>query len=203
MAKQEKLDWDYEEYFDEIFETTGVVMWNTHIPSFTFAFFLNELYQLKLQRQECVSLKKKKATTKCIVYSYVDAVMHTTYFFIENGQSTPGAERANAYFDKVLLVMGPNGHETSRRIQHDLEPPSLFGNEDKSPEIKCFVDSGILESAYFDYSDAEYPQTSYFPQTNVNEALKKKQSLFLKEQKDYLSDLILAVDHLIPNFDVV
>ena len=50
MAKQEKLDFDYEEYFNEQFETTAVLMWNTHHAPFTFASYFNKLYNKQLER---------------------------------------------------------------------------------------------------------------------------------------------------------
>lgn len=203
MAKLEKLEFDYEEYFDSMFKTTAVLMWSTHISSFSFAFFLNKLYGLTLQRKESVTLNRKSGDAECVVYTCQDNVLQTAWFLIENSVGPDGIQAANSIFDKVLLIMGPDAYTIAADIFNDIDKQPIDGYDAEHIETRrSLIDSGILESALFDFSDPDRPDTTYFPHTN-NPSLAKKRLLFLKEQREYVTDLLLALDSLLPDYEEI
>ena len=67
--------------------------------------------------------------------------------------------------------------------------------------LQTFVDSGIVESAMFDFSDPDRPETTYFPKNTNNPTLQKRKARFLKEERKFISDVLMALDDLIPDFD--
>ena len=64
-----------------------------------------------------------------------------------------------------------------------------------------FVGTGIFENALFDFADPDNPQTTYFQNADGNPALQKKQQRFLKQQRQYVSDLIYAIEPLLPDYE--
>lgn len=210
MAKQEKLEFDYEEYFDMMLESTAVLMWATHITSFTFAFHLNKIFGLALERRESVTLNRKGVPYECLVYSCSNNMMQTSYFLIDNVMSPLDGKRANSIFDKTLLICGPDAFPIIHDIYNSLEAPvtakdiyvqSAVGDADMASQCRDFAGTGILESAIFDFSDPAAPDTTYFPSHSNNPAIQKKRTLFLKEQREYVTDLLLAIDHLLPTYE--
>ncbi|MBP5190829.1 MAG: hypothetical protein J6031_07955 [Bacteroidales bacterium] len=196
MAKQEKFIFDYEGYFDEKLENTAILMWSTHHPAFTFAFYLNQLYNLNLERQDDIT--SEGGNNK--LYSYQSDADHHAFFLIE--QPTQGS---SAIFDKILLVMGADAFETAQYI-YDETSKSVGQSHTTSPSerdtiLQSFIENGIFESALFNFSDPDKPETTYFPNNTANAALQKKRARFLKEQREKVSDLIMALDPLLPNFD--
>ena len=201
MPKQEKLKFDYDEYFNDKFESTAILMCNTRHQAFTFAFYLNQLYGLHLERHDDITLGDDKDGSRCLIYSYQSNADQLAYFLIENPGGN-GGQRRN-YFDKTLLIIGPDAHEVAQHIYDELDTPQngdgMMPQRDEM--MRTFVESGILESALFDFSDPDYPETTYFPDTKGNAALQKKRARFLKEQREYVSDLIFAIDPLLPDYD--
>jgi hypothetical protein len=201
MAKQEKLSFDYEEYLDELFETTAILTWSTHYPPFTFVFYLNQLYNMQLERQEDIILEQKSGQMKCTVYYGQDNIKHIAYILVDNSNNPTGASR-ESIFDKTLLIKGPDAHHIARNIYDDINEERAIGEYADNNEalLGMFVDSGILESAMFDFSDREEPKSTYFGDTQ-NEKMLRKQQRFMKEQRIFFSDILLAVDSLLPDFE--
>lgn len=201
MPKQEKLKFDYDEYFNDKFESTAILMCNTRHQVFTFAFYLNQLYGLHLERRDDILLDEGDDGTRCPIYTYQSNANQLAFFLIENPGGTGGKNRK--YFDKTLLIMGPDAHELAQHIFNELDSPQNGGGTmpQRDEMMRTFVESGILESALFDFSDPDYPETTYFPDTKNNATLQKKRARFLKEQREYVSDLIFAIDPLLPDYD--
>ena len=205
MSRQEKLYFDYNDYFEEMFEATAVLMWNTHYPVYTFAFYLNQIFGLRLERKDDVLLTDKEETQRCSVYSWIDNCRRLTYFLIDIRDDGAAPKRKKIYFDKVLLVIGSDARETAMRILGDLEPSTLFDNDPlrqrRDALLRTFIDNGIFESASFDFSDPDHPRTSYFPEQTENTELANKRRLFLKKHREFVGDMILALDRLLPDYE--
>lgn len=201
MPKQEKLKFDYEEYFNDKLETTAILMWSTHYQTFTFAFYLNQLYNIKLERRDSITLERKSGNYDCSVYSCQSNADQQAFFLIENPKETT----APNIFDKTLLIIGPDAHDFAEHIYNDLEATTVNNNDyitmERDEMRRTFVESGIFESAMFDFSDPDYPETTYFTDAKGNAALQKKRQRFLKEQREFVSDLIFALDPLLPDYE--
>ena len=197
MARQEKLKFDYEEYFNEKLENTAVLMWSTHHQAFTFAFYLNQLYNLNLERRDDI---EADGGTTYPLYSCQSNVDQLAFFLIER----PGAATLQgAYFDKMLLIMGADAFDTAQHIYDETSQSGskLLTTPERDEILGSFVETGIFESALFDFSDPDRPETTYFQTTNGNAALQKKRARFLKEQREIVSDIILALDSLLPDYE--
>lgn len=201
MPKQEKLKFDYEDYFNEKLESTAILMWGTHYQTFTFAFYLNQLYGFNLERHENITLERKSGEYSCSLYTYQINANQQAFFLIDNPKETATPN----IFDKTLLIIGPESQELAKRIYDDMEhrasKEEQFSSFEREEIRSSFVENGIFESALFDFSDPEYPDTTYFPDTSNNAALQKKRQRFLKEQREYVADLILALDPLLPDYE--
>ena len=207
MAKQEKLEFDYEGYFNGILEDTAILMWSTHHAAYTFAFYLNRLYNLNLERKENVTFKRKSGDISCPIYCRKDTVKRHTYILIDNSGVQPETKKSITFFDKTLLIMGDEAHNIARRIHDETgaadESGSIIEDPYRDEMLKTFVNSGILESALFDFSNPDAPYTTYFPDTPGNETLQKKRQKFLKEQREFIIDLIIAIDSLLPDYESI
>ena len=89
MGRQSLNDifFDYNEYFDSLFSMTSVTMWSTRYPAFTFAFYLNQLYGLELERRDDIVVTNAKKEIPCSVFSYQRNVDQLVFFLIENNLS--------------------------------------------------------------------------------------------------------------------
>lgn len=199
MAKQEKLNFDSEGFFNERFENTAVLMWSTHHPAFTFAFYLNQLYGISLVRRDDI-VPQSGDSRRSMLYSYQSNADHLAYFLIEQPLQKKGD-----IFDKVLLVIGADAFPTAQHIYDETSQPidaSLpFAAAGHNLMLRSFIETGIFESALFDFSDPDRPETTYFPSSTNNAALEKKRAKFLKEQRERVSDLIIQLDPLLPDYD--
>lgn len=202
MNRQEKLKFDYEEYFDGLFESTSILMWSTRYAAFTFAFYLNHLYEMNLEKRDDIIIEINGEPHSCPVYHRQDNVSHQTYILVDN--TWGDTKKRTVFFDKILLIIGADPGELAERILGDTTLASsstgLLANE-RDAMIESFVNSGILESALFDFSDSDNPRTSYFPSTAVKESVLKKQNQFLKVHRTFVADLLLALDSLLPDFE--
>jgi len=202
MAKKEKLDFDYNDFFDEKFEDTAVLMWNTHHQAFTFAFYLNQLYSLNLMRCDEKTLEGKDSPFDCSIYSYISTIDQQAFFLIDTTAAASNSKSSGIFFDKTMLIIGPDAFETAEHIYNETSQssPTTTDNE-RNAMLQSFVDTGIFESALFDFSDPDRPETTYFPSSNISPSLQKKRDRFLQEQRKFVSDLIIAVDPFLPDFE--
>ena len=194
-----RLEFDYEEYFNMMFKTASVLMWSSHIESYTFAFYLNQLYNLGLERCDNIEVGiGKSSSAECKLYSYVSNVKHMGYFLIDNGFDG----KVNI-FDKALLFYGHDARSEAEHMFGEMDAARVSDGEDRhAVMLQQFKDSGILESAVFDFSDPSNLWTSYFPRSASQQQLKIKQR-FLKDQRTYACNLLLSLDAMLPDFDVI
>lgn len=199
-----KFAFDYDEFFNEKLESTAILMWNTHYQTFTLAFYLNQLYGLCLQRLDNITIEQKTGPLSCTIYSCCNNADQTSFFLIDNPQQ---AESPNI-FDKTLLIIGPESQELAQHIHHEIDN-ARTGNastsdapaDSRQAMLVDFVLTGIFENALFDFSDPDNPLTTYFQNTDPNPTLQKKQQRFLKQQRQYVSDLIYAIEPLLPDYE--
>ena len=198
-----RLEFDYEDYFNDLFTTTAVLMWSTHHTAVTFAFYINRLYNKQLTRRNNITLHTKQGESRCSVFSQQDNVSHTTYLLIDNPNHQPSSKNGTTFFDKTLLIMGPDAHKLAHLIYDDLDSPVATqpGNEAHHLLRQTFLVSGVLEYALFDFSDPDYPQTTYFPTIANDLRMQEKRRLFLRRQREYACDLLLALDSLLPDYE--
>lgn len=205
MAKQEKIPFDYEEFFNDRLEEASILTWNTRHQAFTFAFYLNQLYGLNLERSNEVDIESKEGTIRYSIYTYISYVNQQVFFLVDIPAVAPTAKGGGVIFDKMLIILGPDALETGEHIYDETSQnrpgEELSANDERNAMLLSFVDGGIFESGMFDFSDPEQPTTTYFPATISNPTLQKRKTKFLKEQRNLVSDLILALDDLIPDFD--
>lgn len=203
MAKQEKLDFDYEEYFNEQFETTAVLMWNTHHAPFTFASYFNKLYNKQLERKDNITIHRKSGELICSVYLYQSNIKHMVFILIDSGNY----KSPSHFFDKTMLIVGEGAYEEASAIYRDMNKnPENYDDymmQEREDMRQRFLNSGVLESAMFDFSNPDYPNTTYFPKQKLSAAMEKKRQRFLKEQREFVIDLLMAVDELLPDFDQI
>ena len=131
--------------------------------------------------------------------------MHNAFFLVSNDTPPSPSRRNSIFFDKTLLIMGPDAFETAENIFNDLDPNNPVEKSDNLSRHdrlrQAFIWAGILETASFDFSDPERPTTSYFHGPATNSKSLGLRSKFLKEQREYVSDLFLALDNLMPDYD--
>ena len=205
MAKKERLDFDYEEFFNERLEDTAIVTWSTRHQAFTFAFYINQLYSLNLERCDEIELEAAGNTVQCSVYSYISKVNQQVFFLVDTPAAIARASGSGIFFDKTFLIIGPDSFELGERIYNEtaqLHTGDIANSyAGRSQMLQTFVDSGIVESAMFDFSDPDRPETTYFPKSTNNPTLQKRKARFLKEERKFISDVLMALDDLIPDFD--
>lgn len=205
MAKQTKYSLSVEDvysHYDEMLETTAMLAWNTSYSAYTFAFHLNQLYGLELQRRDDICLSTLKEEIQCSVYSYDDMVNHLSFYLIENGLSSRQQVQELSYFDKTLLIHGPESFDRAQQIYDDLNAPErvetdLIAMQREALRLS-FVNSGIVESESFDFSDPDEPRSSMIaPNTTPN----KKQQAFLDFQMKYIQGIFVELDDILVDFD--
>ena len=200
-----RLDFDYEEYFNELFANTAVMMWSTHLPAVTFAFYINRLYDKQLTRRESITLHTKKDESRCSVFTQQDNLRHTTYMLIDDPSHRPSARSTGSFFDKTLLIMGPDAHQLARDIYDDMESTPLLAPTDSDDAHtllrQTFLASGVLEYALFNFADPNRPRTTYFTSQSSDPRIQERQRQFLRRQREYVCDLLLALDSLLPNYE--
>lgn len=205
MAKRNAFTLTEEEVnspYEEMLEITAILMWNTSYSDFTFAFYLNQLFGLGLERRKDIGLSTMKEDIQCSVFAFNDKVNHQAYFLIENGLASRQNVKELSYYDKTLLIQGADAFERAEQIYNDLKEPAhktvdLIGLQRE--EMRCaFVDSGIVESAWFNFSDPDNPESSIISSLAP---LSKKQKAFIDFQKEYTQGILVEIDDLLPNFD--
>lgn len=195
----------YDDYFNDLFERMSVIMWNTRYSVHTFAFYLNQLYNLRLERREDITLVSSKEPISCSVFSCCDNVDKSAVFLIEN-KKTPltSQPREFSYFDKTLLVIAPDAAEKTDAIYNDINrPPSSpadIYSACKEELRTSFIDNGIVESVIFDFSDPDNPVCSWFQPTDYK-ALSKQRQKFILFHKNHTIDLLVGLDKLLPDFE--
>jgi len=193
------------EYYDQLLCDASVVMWRTTHQPFTFAFYFNELYQLNLQRQEDIELTIKDKTVAFPVYGGREDINQMAFFLIENDPSTMSGDAQFSYFDKIMLFIGPDAAVRAGQIVDDLERPrpecdNCFVSQREDRRIG-FVEKGIVETALFDFSDPDFPTTTYFSLAAPGTTLRKKQKSYLDGQRKFVVNLLVALDDRMPNFE--
>ncbi len=204
------LDFDYQGYFNEMFETTTVLMWSTNYAPFTFAFYLNKLYDIKLVRKDDISLKmphSRNETMDCSVYHYQSNVEHAAYLLIDSSNSVRDkkSKKKGTLFDKTLLLIGADSQELAKTIYEEMNGLPNYSSDpfvqERDQTLREFIESGILESVLFDFSNPDDLETTYFHNSLNDANLEIKRQMFINEQRNYVTDLMMALDDLLPNFD--
>lgn len=210
------LDFDYQGYFNEMFETTTVLMWSTRYEPFTFAFYLNKLYDISLVRKENISLnmpQSKNETMECSVYHYQSNVEHLAYLLIDSSGSVRDkkSNKKGTIFDKTLLMIGADSQELARSIYEETNGAMFWESntqeinnlamQERETTRREFINSGILESVLFDFSNPDELETTYFRNSLNDKSLEAKRQKFLNEQRNYVTNIMVALDDLLPNFE--
>ena len=209
MAKK-VFDFDYQGYFNEMFETTTVLMWSTNYAPFTFAFYLNKLYDIQLVRKDNIKLKiphSRSGMIECSVYHYQSNVEHMAYLLIDSSNSVrdKNSKKKGTLFDKTLLLIGADSQELAKSIYEEMNSlPKQSDNmiiQERELTRQEFINSGILESVIFDFSNPDELETSYFRNSLNDPNLEAKRQQFINDQRNYVTDLMMALDDLLPNFE--
>ena len=201
MAKQEKLLFDYEEYFNEMLKDIAIMMFSTRHPGYQFVFYLNALYNIQLERLKNITLNNKSGDINATLYHHKDNVSHQTFMLLDIGHDMSGRLK-NTIFDKTLLVFGADAISMAGNIYDDLETSATQGIDQEHELLRqSFIDKGLIEYALFDFSDPDNPETTYFKNSRPSPDLLKKQQKFLKEQRTFICDLLLNLDDLLPDYE--
>lgn len=184
--------------YDEMLENTAVLSWNTSYTAFSFAFYLNHLYGLNLQRRDDITLSTMKETITCSVFSCNDGVNHQSFFLIENGMTAMQKVQKMSYFDKTLLIQGPDAFEIADGIYNDMLRPhsnavDIIGMQREEMRLD-FVNTGIVETVKFDFSDHNNPTSSLI---KPGIPASSKQKKFHEFQKEYIQGILVEIDDLI------
>lgn len=183
-------------------ETTAILAWNTSYSAYTFAFHLNQLFGLELQRHDDIRLSTLKEEIQCSVYTYDDLVNHLSFYLIENGLASRQQVRELSYFDKMLLIHGAEAFDRAQQIYDDLNAPERTGLDliamQRESLRMSFVSSGIVESVSFDFSDPDEPRSSMIA---ANATPNKKQQAFLDYQKKYIQGIFVELDDMLEDFE--
>lgn len=210
MAKKRILDFDYQSYFNEMFETTTVLMWSTHYAPFTFAFFLNRLYNIQLIRKDNVKVNMPHSRNEqlmCTVYHYQSNVDHMAYLLIDSSNDIRDkkSKKKGTLFDKTLLLIGADSKELAQSIYEEMNGLPNYSDDSvmqgREQTLREFIESGILESVLFDFSNPDDMETTYFHNSLNDANLEAKRQLFINDQRNYVTDLMMALDDLLPNFE--
>lgn len=210
MAKK-ILDFDYQGYFNEMFETTTALMWSTRYEPYTFAYFLNKLYSIQLRRKDNIAIKIPNAHNvmiECVVYHYQSNSDHMAYLLIDSSNSVRDRlnNKKGTIFDKTLLLIGADSQELAKNIYDEMNSTPSFRDDILTPqnreETLCeFINNGILESVLFDFSNPDKLETTYFRNSLNNPGLESIRQKFLDEQRTFVTELMMALDHLLPVFE--
>lgn len=205
-----KLDFDYQEYFNDMFEITTVLMWSSQYEPFTFAYFLNKIYNIQLVRKKNISIaipKSRNEMMECSVYHFQSNTDHLAYLLIDSSNNVRDktSKKKGTIFDKTLLLIGADSEDIAKSIYEEMNNlPVVDDNEifQSREQTLCeFFNNGILESVLFDFSNPDELETTYF-RNSLNDAnLESKRQHFLQEQRDYVTNLMVALDDLLPNFE--
>lgn len=207
------LDFDFQEYFNEMFETTTVLMWSTHYAPFTFAFYLNRLYNIQLVRKDNITLDiphTRNATMVCPVYHYQSNADHMAYLLIDSSSSVRDktSKKKGTIFDKTLLLIGADSQELARTMYEEMNrwnavPACCEGTilQEREQTLQEFIESGILESVLFDFSNPDELETTYFQNSLNDPSLEAKRQKFLNDQRNFVTNIMIAVNDLLPNFE--
>lgn len=209
MAKK-IFDFDYQGYFNEMFETTTVLMWSTQHAPFTFAFYLNKLYNFQLVRKDNITLKmphSRNNTIECSVFHSQSNVDHTAYLLIDSSGNVRDKtnNKKGTIFDKTLLLIGADSQELAKTIYDEMNEPATVSDnmlvQEREMTRREFIDSGILESVLFDFSNPDDMETTYFRNSLNDTSLEAKRQRFLNDQRNFVTDIMMTLDDLLPDFE--
>ncbi len=202
MSRNKKFTLTTEEILDpidEMLESTSVLMWNTSYADYTFAFYLNQLYDMNLERRDQIFLSVSGKEVECSVFSQIDCENHLTYFLVESTQASRQKIRQLSYFDKFLLIQGDFAHERMEQIYNDSNktPQEVIDIVSMQRESlrQTFITSGIIQSACMEFSDEELPSTT------ITSNPTKSQRDFLLFQKEFIQSLLVQLDDLIGEYE--
>ncbi|MBQ6955190.1 MAG: hypothetical protein IJP80_01055 [Bacteroidales bacterium] len=209
MAKK-IFDFDYQGYFNEMFETTTVLMWSTQHAPFTFAFYLNKLYNFQLVRKDNITLKmphSRRGTIDCTVFHHQSNVDHMAYLLIDSSGNVRDKtnNKKGTIFDKTLLLIGADSQELAKTIYDEMNEPATVSDnmlvQEREMTRREFIDSGILESVLFDFSNPDDMETTYFRNSLNDTSLEAKRQRFLNDQRNFVTDIMMTLDDLLPDFE--
>lgn len=192
---QETLD-----YYDEILSSTAVLAWNTTHSDYTFAFYLNKLFAMMLAPAAPLRITAGKKEVDCSLYSYHSEVDKTSFFLVNISIESMQNIREMSYYNKALLIKGPDSLATAKKIHSATTKPymqytDLYACQQEELRM-AFINGGIVESAYFDFTDIDNPKASFITDTQPGTALFKKQNRFLNFHKDLYINLLVELDEM-------
>lgn len=208
LNKQSKYMLDAQEtiaYYDDLLESTAILMWNTRYSAFTFAFFLNRLYALDLKPDTVIDFQCNKQLVESSIFSFHNPTEKMSYFLVDNSPESMQRISELSYFDKVLLIMGEDSKERADFIFSDIRSvksnPADMLVMQREETKSCFVESGVVAFDTFDFSNPDNPSSSFLSEAAEGSSLYRKQQKFLKIQRDYFQGLFVAIDDLMRDFE--
>ncbi len=204
MATKYTLDIGNE--YDEELSTSAVTLWTTNYPAYTFAYHLNELFDLKLSYDEPLEIIVDGREATLPLYLYQDAIHKLNYILVENSTLDINAQgqRSFSQYDKTLIINGFEAKERMEQLRADLtdrnrEKQDLFDMRREARRIEI-MDNGIIESASMDFSDPGNPILDTLVQPQSGKKSHRLQR-YLNNQTQFIRDVFMAVDYRLSYFE--
>jgi len=196
-----------DEYTEEL-STSAVTMWITRYPVYTFAYHLNELFDIELEYNEPLKVTIDGQESTLPLYLYQDTIHMLNYILIENISLDINSQgqRAFSRYDKTLIINGFDPEIRMEQIRTELTSRTPFdssipdmGREARRLDI---MDNGIIESACIDFSDPDHPVTDAITLPQSGKRVQRLQQ-YLTDQTKFMRDVLMAADYLLHEFEDV
>lgn len=207
MAKKMLILDCTDEYTEEL-STSAVTMWITRYPVYTFAYHLNELFDIELEYNEPLKVTIDGQESTLPLYLYQDTIHMLNYILIENisFDSNTLGQRAFSRYDKTLIINGIEPEVRMEQIRTELTSrhPLNGGLPDMGREARRIeiMDNGIIESACIDFSDPDHPVTDAISLPQSGKRVQRLQQ-YLTDQTKFMRDVLMAADYLLHEFEDV
>lgn len=206
MAKPKTYTLDCSDEYDQELSEAAVTLWITRYPAYTFAYHLNNLFELNLEYSDpiVVDIDGQEATVQAFIYQ--DTTRQLNYVLIENHtlDINDMGQRDFSQYDKTLIISGFEALQRMEEIRNELTNRTPLYSDDTQREREAqrleIMDNGIIESAGIDFSDTDNPviDSLMLPKNNKRALQLQK---FLATQTDFLRNILYAIDNRIPDFE--
>lgn len=199
MAQRiQTLEFDDEEYCDELLQNTTALMWSTQHALPRVAWMLNDLLACHFERLPNITVQLDKQEVECRIFCHHDPVRMETWLLADNNRMEAQQVPELGYWDIMLAVYGITSGERIANLITTLERPfpvrhTLHG-ERMEHDRQALV-SGIFDTQTLNFSSPRNPECSLFGDVVRPTA---RQRRFLKLHRDYVLALLLEEECHLP-----
>lgn len=199
MAQRiQTLEFNDEEYCDELLQNTTALMWSTQHALPRVAWMLNSLFSCHFERLNNITIQLDKQEVECRLFCHQDPVRMETWLLADNNRVEAQQVAELGYWDIMLAIYGVTSGERIKSIIATLEQPFRIRHTihgERMEKEREALTAGIFDTHTLDFSSPRYPECSLFGDVVRPNA---KQKRFLKLHRDYVLAMLLEEESRLP-----